>query len=80
MRKNIIYRSVVNTGTETEADSPGGEPVFKELTFEIEQDYEACEFEIVTENKGNFEVTLCRENDDSVWTQNRGRKCLFLSC
>ena len=79
MRKNIIYRSVVDTGTETEADSPGGEPVFKELTFEIEQDYEACEFEIVTENKGNFEVKLCRENDDSVWTQNiaGGNVCSF---
>ena len=71
MGKGLVYSSVISTDAQSETGVPGkGSIISKELSFEIEQDYEACEFEIAIENTGDYEVLLYREGDHAVWTQN----------
>lgn len=71
MGKGLVYSSVISTDAQSEAGVPGKDSIIsKEISFEIEQDYEACEFEIAIENTGDYEVLLYREGDHAVWTQN----------
>lgn len=44
------------------------EPVSKEISFEIAQDYEACSFTITTQFQGSFTVALTEENNSQIYT------------
>lgn len=39
------------------------EPIYRETSFEMKQDYDACSFDISVENKGNYSVEMYHDRD-----------------